>query len=281
VCPTATTRPWPSDCMFPQGRPLQSGSLESTLERLQRVLEAQPDTIWQERYKWRHPYETLKFFGVEPGMVVVEADPGSLWYSRILKQYLGHGGKLIGMDYPPPFGMGGGWGYANFSTGYPARVHHHFGYSGASVFAFQSNFLPESMHGTADVVLLIRILHDFPYFQKLLRVPWEPVMRKFLDDCYLILKPGGLVGVIDHDASAVQPETWIYNGYLSVNFVRNQMLHAGFNLKGMSTINNNVKDKPGTNDTVWRLAPTFNAGRGHAVASIGESNRMTLSFVKT
>jgi len=213
-------------------------------------------------------------------MVVVEADPGSLWYSRILKQFLGPHGKLIGMDYPQPFGMGGAWGYVNFTTGFPERVYHHFGVSGASVEAFQSNHMPMSMHGTADVVLLIRILHDFPYFEKLLGIPWRPVLRKFLDDCHLILKPNGLVGVIDHDASHLQSEMWIYNGYISQNFVMRQMRHAGFRLKANSDVNKNVRDRPGPNETVWRLAPTLNAGRRSDLLSIGESNRMTLAFDK-
>jgi len=278
LCPTASTRPWPSDCVFPEGKVFNDSS-DSPSERLLRVLDAQPEMIWKERYRWRHPYQTLKFFGVEPGMVVVEADPGGLWYSRILKDYLGYGGKLIGMDYPPPFGMAGAWGYDNFTTGFPARLHHHFGTSGASLGAFQSNYMPESMHGTADVVLLIRILHDFPYFQKLLGFPWRPVLGTFLADCYLVLKPNGWVGVVDHDAGTRQPEAWIYNGYLSTKFVLMQMQQAGFRLKAASNINENVKDLPGQNDTVWRLAPTFNAGISAAI-SIGESNRLTLIFDK-
>jgi len=279
LCPAASTRPWPSDCVFPRGKFFEDNNSDAPSKRLMRVLEAQPKMIWKERFKWRHPYETLTFFGVEPGMVVVEADPGSLWYSRILKDYLGCGGELIGMDYPPPFGMGGAWGYANFTTGFAARVHHHFGTSGASVSAFQSNYMPESMHGTADVVLLIRILHDFPYFEKLLGWPWRPVLHKFLADCYLILKPNGRVGVVDHDAGTRQPETWVYNGYLTKDFVVTQMQQAGFWLKAASKINENVRDTPGRNDTVWRLAPTFNSGMS-AVMSVGESNRMTLIFDK-
>jgi len=211
-------------------------------------------------------------------MVVVEADPGSLWYSRILKQYLGNDGQLIGMDYPQPFGMGGAWGYRNFATGFPQRVHHHFGTNGARLSAFQSGRMPDSMKGTADVVLLIRILHDFPYFSSQFGVPWQPVLHQFLFDCYTVLKPGGWLGVIDHEARPDKPENWIYNGYLRRSFVIDQMLRAGFELNASSRINNNHRDSPRLDDTVWRLAPTLNKGMIPDILRIGESNRMTLRF---
>jgi len=279
-CPAATTRPWPSDCVFPKKdspHAEQLFGLENA-QRLELILNFQPNLIWQERYIWRHPFETLSFFGVKPGMVVVEADPGSLWYTRILKDYLGDGGELIGMDYPPPFNVAGAWGYTNFTSGFPSRVHHHFGHVGAKISAFESGSLPHAMHGTADVVLLIRILHDFTYFSHLFGLPWKPVMQMFLRDCYTVLKPTGRVGVIDHDAGPHMPETWINNGYLTRLFVTEQMHDGGFRLVSSSTINENPSDMPRPNDTVWRLAPTFNRGKTRDVISIGESNRMTLLF---
>jgi len=278
-CPVAPAqRPWPADCSFPEGKLQDLDSQLAWPMRLQMVLDSQPVEIWHERYGWRHPFETLSFFGIKPGMVVVEADPGGLWYSRILKQYLGSRGHLIGMDYPKPFGMGGGWGYMNFSTGFPERVRHHFGRPGAAVSGFQSGYLPVKLEGTADVVLLIRILHDFPYFSLLFGIPWEPVLHQFLSDCHKVLKPRGWLGVIDHEAASDKPENWIYSGYLSKSFVVEQMLGAGFHLKASSKINENIRDKPGLNDTVWRLAPTLNHGRLPEMLAIGESNRMTLIF---
>jgi len=280
-CPTATTRPWPSDCTFPDGTPFQGNMTSSPADRLRMVLNSQPLKVWKERYVWRHPYETLSFFGITAGMTVVEADPGSLWYSRILKQYLGDSGKLIGMDYPPPFGMAGAWGYSNFTVDFPARVQHHFGTCGAAIAAFQSNYMPVSLYGTADVVLLIRIIHDFPYFTHLFHVPWEPVLSKFLHDCFLILKRDGRLAVIDHDAGPLKPDGWIFNGYLSKRFVVKQLRRAGFHLDASSKINENPRDVPGINDTVWRLAPTYNRGRIPEIAWIGESSRMTLIFCKS
>jgi len=277
-CPTAPAqRPWPVDCVFPPGNVYKVGPSFGWAKSLHMVLDSLPFEIWKERYRWRHPFESLSFFGIKPGMVVVEADPGSLWYSRILQQYLQSSGRLIGMDYPPPFGMGGGWGYRNFAKGFPHRVHHHFGTDGAQLSAFQSGSLPESMRGTADVVLLIRILHDFPYFSAAFGVPWAPVLQQFLSDCYDVLKPGGSLGVIDHEASH-KPDNWIYNGYLPRSFVIGQMSRAGFRLKSSSTINENPRDTPGFNDTVWRLTPTLNRGMIPEILAIGESNRMTLLF---
>src|SRR5690606_20534181 len=68
-------------------------------DRLQSVLSGQDDAA-KARYATRKPYETLKFFGVEPGMTVVEVLPGEGWYSKILLPYLGSEGELIGVDYP-------------------------------------------------------------------------------------------------------------------------------------------------------------------------------------
>ena len=105
------------------------------------------------------------------------------------------------------------------------------------------------------------------------------MLSKFLADCYLVLKPNGWVGVVDHDSGSRQPDTWIYNGYLSKTFVLTQMKRAGFRLRAASRVNENEMDMPGQNDTVWRLAPTFNAEKS-SVISLGESNRMTLIFEK-
>jgi len=79
----------------------------NSAEKLDTVLAAQDDAA-KARYTYRHPKETLRFFGVEPGMTVAEILPGGGWYTKILLPYLGENGKVIGVDYSlamwPEFG---------------------------------------------------------------------------------------------------------------------------------------------------------------------------------
>ena len=69
-------------------------------EGLAAVLAEQPDTV-KARFEYRHPQQTLEFFGIAPGMTVVEALPGGGWYTKVLLPYVGPKGRLIGVDYAP------------------------------------------------------------------------------------------------------------------------------------------------------------------------------------
>ena len=68
-------------------------------DKLAALLAAQPDEV-RARYEYRHPQETIEFFGIEPGMTVLEGLPGRGWYTKILLPYLGSGGHLVGANYP-------------------------------------------------------------------------------------------------------------------------------------------------------------------------------------
>ena len=83
------------------------------------------------------------------------------------------------------------------------------------------------------------------------------------------------------------PDDWAdgSNGYLKKSFVIDAMQRAGFEFVGESDINTNDRDRPTTEDAVWRLPPAYQ-GTGDdpeqraRVDEIGESNRMTLKFRK-
>ena len=81
---------------------LQPVSAVAEEGKLAAVLAAQPDEV-KARYQYRHPQETIEFFGIEPGMTVVEGLPGGGWYTKILLPYLGGDGHLIGANYPLEF----------------------------------------------------------------------------------------------------------------------------------------------------------------------------------
>ncbi|MDT8321091.1 MAG: methyltransferase [Xanthomonadales bacterium] len=257
-------------------------------ERLQAVLEAQPDEV-QARYEYRHPQETLEFFGIEPGMTVVEALPGSGWYSKILLHYLGEEGKLIGADYAlemfPLFGFFSEEqieAKKTWARTWVAEAGERSGEDGAQVTAFVFGSLPEQMHGSADAMLFIRALHNLARFEE-----QGGFLSAALQDAYDVLKPGGVLGVVQHQAPDGMPDDWAdgSKGYLKKDFVIAWLEAAGFEFLGASDVNRNERDQPSTEDVVWRLPPSFMTSRDDPelkarMAAIGESNRMTLKFRK-
>ena len=257
-------------------------------ERLAEVLAAQPADV-QARYEWRHPRETLGFFGVVPGTTVVEALPGGGWYTKILLPYLGSGGTYIGADYAldmwPRFGFFGEdflQKKETWVTDFTAEAGGWAGEGGPAVAAFAFGAMPDTMNGTADAVLFIRALHNVARFES-----EGGYLTAALQDTFDILKPGGIVGVVQHEARPDTPDEWAggQNGYLKKAFVIERFEKAGFELVGESDVNQNPADQPGAEDIVWRLPPSLMTSRDNPelkaqMEAIGESNRMTLKFRK-
>jgi predicted methyltransferase len=257
-------------------------------ERLAAVLAAQPAET-QARYGARHPQETLGFFGIAPGMTVVEALPGGGWYTKILLPYLGADGKLIGANYAqdmwPLFGFFSEErieGFKTWTTDFPADAQEWRGDEGAEVAAFIFGSLPDEMKGTADAVLLVRALHNLARFED-----QGGFLTAAVRDAFDVLKPGGIVGVVQHHARDEMPDDWASgaNGYLKDDFVIKAFTAAGFEYAGQTDINANPKDQPGESDVVWRLPPSLVTSRDNpelraAMEAVGESNRMTLKFRK-
>jgi predicted methyltransferase len=241
------------------------------------------------RYLTRNPEATLNFFGIKPGMTVVEALPGGGWYSKILIPYLGKNGQLVGVDYSQKL-------WLNFSFMTPERIEakktwvstwttqaeQWRDHDGASITAFQFDEMPSSMAGSADAILFIRALHNLARFEAN-----GSFLSNALKETYTILKPGGIVGVVQHQAREDRPDDWANgdNGYLKKSFVVAKMQAAGFEFVGASNINENAKDQANVGDIVWRLPPSLSGSNDDdekraAMLAIGESNRMTLKFRK-
>ena len=257
-------------------------------DRLAAVLDAQPDET-RARYQYRHPKETLEFFGVEPGMTVVEGLPGGGWYTKLLLPYLGSEGHLIGANYAMDM-----WPHFSFATeeflerqsnwltDWPAGAEEWRTDDGASIAAFHFGTMPESMAGTADVVLLVRALHNAARFESV-----RPYLSELLADCFAALKPGGALGVVQHHARDDMPDEFAdgSRGYLKKSFVIAAAEEAGFEFVAESDINANPKDQPSADDIVWRLPPSLGTSAEDPelraeLEAIGESNRMTLKFRK-
>ena len=258
------------------------------VSRLDAVLAAQPADV-QARYQYRHPKETLEFFGIEPGMTVVEALPGGGWYTKILAAYLGPDGRVIGADYPIDLYKNFGFYNEDFAEAKKTWVEDWStgaadwgGDDGASISAFVIGSLPADMIGSADAVLFVRAMHNLARFEG-----QGGFLTQAIDDTWQVLKPGGIVGIVQHHARDDMPDDWASGaaGYLKTGFVIEQMQKRGFEFVGESDINANPSDQPTTDDAVWRLPPSLGTSQDNpelraTLVAVGESNRMTLKFRK-
>ncbi|HVF36732.1 MAG TPA: methyltransferase [Sphingomicrobium sp.] len=225
------------------------------------------------RDRYRHPYETLMFFGVEPDDTVVEIWPGGGWYTEILAPYLASGGGTLYLAAPE-------WGRsgivklqgANAALYGPARV------VDFPVFDGKPAEVPA---GTADAVLTFRNVHNWRMGYR--RDGKPDYSLEAFRQIYAMLKPGGVLGIEDHrlpeSASNERERT---SGYIKVSTVRRLAEQAGFRLAASSEVNANPLDTADWPDGVWTLPPSLRLGAKdrEKYLAIGESDRMTLKFVK-
>lgn len=253
---------------------------------LQTVLDAQDEEA-KARYDARNPAETLAFFGIEPGMAVGEALPGGGWYTKILLPYLGDDGRLVGVDYSlamwPEFG---GFADDEFIEGKKTWPEtwtadaQSWTEADVDVDAYTFATLPED--GSLDAFLFIRAMHNLSRFEDNGNYMTDAIAK-----LHGALKPGGIVGVVQHAAPDSADAEWASGsaGYLRPMDVIAAFEAAGFEFVESSDINANPMDNPTTDDMVWRLPPTLGTSREdpelrEQMQSIGESNRMTLKFRK-
>ncbi len=255
--------------------------------KLDAVLAKQSEEA-KSRYPQRHPKEMMEFFGVQPGMTVVDTLPGPVWWTGILLDYLGPEGKVVDADYAPEMWTKFGE-YTpdpatkkNWPADTVAKLNAARGPEAAQVGAFQYGAVPAELAGTVDVILLPRALHHF------MRLEADgKYLTQALADMNKLLKPGGIVGVEQHRAPEAHPDasTKGDRGYVKQSAVIAAFQAAGFELADKSEVNANPKDQPSEADVVWRLPPTLATSKGNAeleakMKAIGETDRMTLKFKK-
>ncbi len=254
---------------------------------LEIALASQPAEV-QVRYAARNPKETLEFFGIKPGMNVVEILPGEGWYTKILLPHLGQEGNLVGVDYPQALWTNFSWmtpedleGKKTWVSTWTADAQTWRTDNSANISAFQFAEMPADFKGTADAVLYFRAMHNLARFDA-----EQGFLGAALKETYDVLKPGGIVGIVQHQAREDRPDEWAdgNNGYLKKSFVISTMEDAGFVFVGGSDVNENAKDQATEGDVVWRLPPVYNTSKDDeekaAMTAIGESHRMTLKFRK-
>jgi predicted methyltransferase len=221
------------------------------------------------RDQYRHPVETLTFFGIRPDMTVIELDPGGGWYTEILAPFLYANGHLIEATSPPRAGRPD-----RFSQKLKAdpKVYGHI----TKTIAFSP---PQQVNlgadNSADMVLTFRNAHD-----------WLNDSPQTLDAvfkaAYKVLKSGGVLGFTDHRArpfaDAVQSSKALHR--IPEDYIIEMGLKDGFRLAGASQINANPKDPEDIN--IHHLPPDLSGPDSERarMKAIGESDRMTLKFVK-
>jgi predicted methyltransferase len=233
------------------------------------------------RDAWRHPVESLTFWGVEPGDTVVEFWPGAGWYTDILAPFLAAtGGKLYAANLQPDPNDPAAAAVVEAFRRRIAEAPKVYGQ--VEITAFGPTSGPVAPAGSADVVLFLRNVHNWMA---------AGVAEKAFRDAYVALKPGGVLGVEEHRADAGSvPDVLADNGYVQQAYVVKLAQEAGFRLDQASEINANPKDTKDHPFGVWTLPPVRrssprgepdDANFGHAkYDAIGESDRMTLRFVK-
>lgn len=228
------------------------------------------------RDAFRHPAETLAFFGIRPGMTVVDFIPSGGWYTRILLPYLGEKGQYIGLNPSVVNGTAQQkeW-FADAATKFPPKAAAWTGMPVSRVHAYNSDGLPATLKGKVDRVIMMREFHNL----------WpDGLMYAELATIRGLLKEDGLLGIEEHRAKADAPGSYTLGtmGYMREADVIALVEAHGFRLVGKSEVNANPKDGANWPDGVWTLPPSLalkDKDREKYVA-IGESDRMTLLFAK-
>lgn len=238
----------------------------------------------------RHPYETLVFWGLKPGLKVLEVAPGTGYWNEILAPYARATGGHYTTTMPDE-------NRADFPAEARPRIVAYKGrYADAAKFGkvtwsdwSPSRDRPLAPPGSVDMVITARTIHDFMWF------PGQT--EKALKDFHMVLKPGGILAVEEHRADPRKQVTDARDGYVDTAYLVAAVERAGFKLEASSEINANPKDTKDYPLGVWALPPTNATGRlpfmqdwpglkpdaklePEKYKTIGESDRMTLRFRK-
>ena len=221
----------------------------------------------------RHPLETLSFFGITPTMSVVEIWPGGGWYTEILAPLLKKNGHFFAAHFPKNTSV---TFFRNSRDNFTKKLNAEPSqYDKVTLTELSSrDFSTVAPKQSADMILTFRNVHNW------ISAGGDKLAFTFF---YNALKPGGILGVVEHRAHAnTSIEEMKKSGYVTENHVVFLAESAGFKLVARSEINANPKDNKDHPKGVWTLPPTLRLGDKdrQTYITIGESDRMTLKFKK-
>jgi predicted methyltransferase len=243
---------------------------------------AGPWRVDPERDEWRHPLQTLLFWGLEADMTVLEVWPGIGWYTSILAPYLAaNGGRLIAAGFDSRAGT---MAQREVQADWEARFTHDRRLYGQIARTVLSDTQPSVLAPPASVDLAILA-------NKLHVLMAKGIAERALSELFRALKPGGALGVEQHRAASTGlQDPLAATGYVQEVYVKALAQEAGFSFVAASDVNANPHDNRNHPFGVWSLPPTLRTaplGRPDnprfdtaPYSAIGESDRMTLKFVK-
>lgn len=251
-----------------------SSSLQPQAPSLEAILAGEHRSAGNKaRDTWRHPRETLEFFGLRPEMSVIEIWPGAGWYTEILAPYLRERGRYIAAHWDPE-------GEPEFLRNSVRTYREKLAarpdlYDRVQIVvlappAQTAMVEPESV----DMVLTFRNIHNWMA---------NGQAQSVFDAMYRVLKPGGVLGVVEHRARSDQPQDPLArSGYVREDHAIGLASRAGFVLEAQSAVNANAADTRDHPGGVWALPPTLRHGAQDRdrYLGIGESDRFTLRFRK-
>lgn len=231
------------------------------------------DAANRARDVYRHPKETLLFFGLKPDMTVLEITPGGGWYTEILAPVLRDHGKLIvasfGDNHPIPY-------LADVHKRYMQKLDAEPDVYGKvkRILFREDDYLQALPNESVDMVLTFRNTHNW-----IRQGEAEAVYAAM----HRVLKYCGTLGVVQHRADpGTDPEAGADTGYIPEDYMIRLIESVGFRLMESSEINANPLDTKDHPEGVWTLPPSYRLGdqARDKYAAIGESDRMTLRFTK-
>jgi len=223
------------------------------------------------RDRYRHPKETLLFFGIRPQMKVLEVWPEPGWYTEVIAPLVRDSGMYYAALTPDPASKHVTQQLADFRAKLAARPDL---YGHVQVVNFPldgSDALPPE---SVDIVVTFRNIHNW--------MADDHAAQAFAT-MYRALKPGGVLGVVEHRGNpALTQDPRAKSGYVNEDYAIKLIEAQGFRLVAKSQVNANPKDTKDYEQGVWTLPPSYRLGaKDHdKYAAIGESDRFTLKFVK-
>ena len=258
-------------------------SAEQTATELENDVEAAADPLRaavdnplrpaEERARdaYRHPYETLSFFEIEPDDRVLELWAGGGWYTHILAPYLAPAGKLYVTSYADD-------AEPSYRGESAVKMRTWLGESGldeaVGILVVDGDAPEFAVDEPVDAVLTFRNAHNWLE---------AGIDTAIYEQAFAALKPGGTLGVVDHRADpGTSAEVTAETGYIDQDTLVATIEAVGFELVATSEVNANPADDHDHPEGVWTLLPRLRLGEvdRDVYTAIGESDRFTLKFVK-